>query len=200
MLLLRRPSFLLAFVLLASSAGSVAPASPPPVPSTGSSSDADRLALISFRSLVRSDPSRALAAPWGDPSVPVCRWRGVGCGLRGRRRGRVVELGLGELDLAGTISPALGNLTYLRHLRLPWNRFHGVLPPELGNLHDLQTLNLSYNSIQGRIPPSLSNCSRLVSISLYGNKLSSARCTVSRFSASARIYCQEQYRLASEAL
>ncbi|PVH65836.1 hypothetical protein PAHAL_1G086500 [Panicum hallii] len=169
MLLLRKPSFLLAFVLLASSAGLVVPAASSPVPSTGSSVT-DRLALISFGSLVRGDPSRALAS-WGNLSVPMCRWRGVACGLRGRRRGRVVELGLAELNLVGTISPALGNLTYLRHLRLPWNRFHGVLPPELGNLRDLQTLNLSYNSIQGRIPPSLSNCSRLVSISLYGNKL-----------------------------
>jgi Leucine-rich repeat (LRR) protein len=94
----------------------------------------------------------------------MCRWRGVACGLRGHRRGHVVALDLPELNLTGTISPALGNLTYLRRLNLSSNGFQGILPPELGNIHDLETLQLTYNSISGQIPPSLSNCSHLIEI------------------------------------
>ncbi|GJN19338.1 hypothetical protein PR202_gb06605 [Eleusine coracana subsp. coracana] len=124
---------------------------------------ADHLALMSFKSHIRSDPSRALST-WGNLSLPICQWHGVGCGLSGRRRGRVVALDLAELNLLGTITPALGNLTYLR-------QFHGILPPELGNLHDLETLQINYNSIVGVISPSLSNCSHLTEISVYGNKI-----------------------------
>lgn len=132
--------------------------------------DSDQLALMSFKSLVRSDPLRALAS-WGNMSIPMSRWRGVACGLRGHRRGRVVALDLPELNLTGTITPALGNLTYLRRLNLLSNGFQGILPPELGNIHDLETLQLTYNSISGQIPSSLSNCSHLIEILLNSNNL-----------------------------
>jgi hypothetical protein len=82
----------------------------------------------------------------------------------------VVALNLTSLNLVGTITTVLGNLTYLRLLDLSLNHFHGVMPPELGNLRDLETLVLGHNSIQGYIPPSLMNCSHLV-ISLYGNMI-----------------------------
>ncbi|CAL5003771.1 unnamed protein product [Urochloa decumbens] len=131
---------------------------------------ADYLALMSFKSFIRGDPTRALS-PWGNLSVPMCYWSGVACGSTGRRLGRVVALDLAELNLLGTITPALGNLTYLRRLNLPWNRFYGILPPELGNLQELKHLNLSLNSMGGQIPQSLSNCSHLVNISLNDNML-----------------------------
>ncbi|KAF8749626.1 hypothetical protein HU200_012644 [Digitaria exilis] len=101
----------------------------------------------------------------------MCNWHGVVCGLRGHRRGRVVALDLAELNLLGTIAPALGNLTHLRWLHLPWNRFHGILPSQLGNLQELTHLDLSLNSIGGQIPLSLSNCSCLVNILLHDNNL-----------------------------
>jgi hypothetical protein len=132
------------------------------------SNHADYLALMSFKSFIRSDPSRVLSS-WGNLSVPVCHWHGVACGLKGSRLGRVVELNLGELNLLGTITPALGNLTYLRRLDLPRNCFYGILPPELSNLQELTHLNLSLNYIGGLIPVSLSNCSHLVNISLNDN-------------------------------
>ncbi|TVU33049.1 hypothetical protein EJB05_24830, partial [Eragrostis curvula] len=140
---------------------------------------ADQLALKSLESRITSDPTQALAS-WGNISIPMCQWRGVACGSKGWRRGRVVGLDLGQLNLVGTITPALGNLTYLRRLNLPRNRFHGTLPQELGNLHDLETLKLSYNSLQGQIPSSLANCSHLVEISLNSNNLQG--CIPSEFS------------------
>ncbi|GJM90596.1 hypothetical protein PR202_ga06895 [Eleusine coracana subsp. coracana] len=169
MVLLLLEYLLLAFIFLSCPATYMTHAS---LASRGPSTPniVDQLALMSFKSRIRSDPSRALAT-WGNLSLPICRWRGVACGLRGRSRGRVVALDLAELNLLGTITPALGNLTHLRQLDLSSNRFHGILPPELGNLHDLEILYLYYNSIDGQIPPSLSNCSNLIGFSVYHNKL-----------------------------
>ncbi|XP_051194444.1 receptor kinase-like protein Xa21 [Lolium perenne] len=140
---------------------------------------ADRHALLSFRSLIMGDPSRALAS-WTSTTAtitnissapPPCQWRGVSCGTRGRRRGRVVALDLPGLGLLGTLSPALANLTCLTRLHLPGNRLHGALPPELGRLRDLRHLNLSRNSIQGPLPPPLSGCRQLRYLLLNTNKL-----------------------------
>ncbi|CAL4889180.1 unnamed protein product [Urochloa decumbens] len=137
---------------------------------TATANTTDHLALMSFKSLIKSDPSQALAS-WGNKSIPMCQWHGVTCGILGHRRGRVVALDLAELNLLGTISPSVSNLTYLRQLSLRTNRLYGVLPTELGHLHELEHLSLSYNFIEGQIPVSLSNCSRIKKISLYSNKL-----------------------------
>jgi len=133
------------------------------------SNTTDHGALMSFKSHVSMDPSGALVQ-WGNLSVPMCQWPCVACGLKGRL-GRVVALNLTSLNLVGTITTALGNLTYLRLLDLSLIHFHGIMQPELGNLRDLETLVLGQNSIQRYIPPSLMNCSHLVIISLYGNMI-----------------------------
>ncbi|XBI42691.1 hypothetical protein VPH35_107547 [Triticum aestivum] len=163
---------LLAIIFLACSAGSATSMAPASLSTfeTSTSNTTDHLALMSFNSFITSDPSQALAS-WGTDnlSVPLCRWRDVTCGMRGRRRARVVALDLPELGLHGTVAPELGNLTYLRRLHLPGNNLHGVLPPELGGLPDLSHLNLSDNSFQGRIPASLSNCTRLERLMLFNN-------------------------------
>jgi Leucine-rich repeat (LRR) protein len=131
---------------------------------------ADHLALMAFKSHVTSDPLQAMVS-WGNQSIPMCQWNGVECGLRGRRHGRVVALDLTDLNLVGTITPALGNLTYLKRLHLYNNRLQGSLPAELGDLQELTDLNLRHNSIEGQIPASLSNCRRIKKIWLYDNNL-----------------------------
>jgi len=158
-MVLLRELLLLTFVLLACSPCYVS-----------TSNTTDHGALMSFKSHVSMDPSGALVQ-WGNLSVPMCQWPGVACGLKGSRLGRVVALNLTNLNLVGTITTALGNLTYLRLLDLSLNHFHGIMQPELGNLRDLETLVLGHNSIQRYIPPSLMNCSHLVIISLYGNMI-----------------------------
>uniref|UniRef100_A0A0E0JXB5 Receptor kinase-like protein Xa21 n=1 Tax=Oryza punctata TaxID=4537 RepID=A0A0E0JXB5_ORYPU len=163
--------FLLAVVFVAH-ASPVASRLPLPA-ATGDVSDSDRLALMAFKKLLSGDPSRALAS-WGDvpSSTPTCQWRGVSCGVAGRRRGRVVALDLAGVGIVGEVSPAMGNLTYLRRLHLPENHLHGVLPWQLGRLGELRHLNLSHNSIGGRIPPPLiSGCRYLKNVLLHGNKL-----------------------------
>ncbi|OEL31583.1 putative LRR receptor-like serine/threonine-protein kinase [Dichanthelium oligosanthes] len=111
----------------------------------------------------------------------------MACALKGGRRGRVVELELGELNLLGTVTPALGNLTYLRRLGLSRNRFHGVLPPELeiqqnnfsgvlppdvgSKLPKLTDFLVSQNNFHGVLPSSLCNASMLQEIQTNDNFL-----------------------------
>ncbi|URE16454.1 LRR receptor-like serine threonine-protein kinase [Musa troglodytarum] len=138
-----------------------------------SNENIDRLALLSFKSLV-SDPFRALAS-WNHESLHFCRWRGVTCGNQSHLP-RVAALELESLDLFGKISPSLANFTFLRRLHLADNRLHGPIPQELGLLSHLQRLNLSsnavrvsFNNLGGVIPPSIWNLSSLTILELQSN-------------------------------
>ncbi|XP_073013020.1 uncharacterized protein [Typha latifolia] len=131
----------------------------------------DGLVLLSFKSLL-SDPSRALASWDVHTSSPdFCQWRGVTCGKRGHRRHRVTALVLNSLDLAGSISPSIANLTFLNTLDLSTNQLRGLIPQQLGSLSHLKNFNLSFNSLEGEIPASISNCTNLQSINLNNNNL-----------------------------
>lgn len=98
-------------------------------------------------------------------------WRGVTCGARGQRRDRVTALELPRLNLSGTISPKIANLTFLTRLDLSKNQLHGTVPYELSLLLNLNHLGLSFNTLGGNILPSLSRCSSLRNISLGFNNL-----------------------------
>ncbi|OEL33143.1 hypothetical protein BAE44_0005841 [Dichanthelium oligosanthes] len=63
-------------------------------------------------------------------STSYCSWEGVTCSRR--HRWRVVALDLSSQGLAGTISPAIGNLTFLRSLNLSINTLQGEIPPSIG--------------------------------------------------------------------
>ena len=74
-------------------------------------------------------------------------------------------------DPYGSISPYIGNLTFLRFINLQNNSFYGEIPHEVGHLFRLQTLNLNNNTLEGEIPSSLSNCSNARFINLLWNRL-----------------------------
>ncbi|KAK3156350.1 hypothetical protein QOZ80_2AG0106120 [Eleusine coracana subsp. coracana] len=112
----------------------------------------DYLALLSFKSHISTDTSQALES-WGNRSIPMCQWRGVTCGRRGRRHGRVTAVDLENLGLAGVMPSSVANLTFLGRLHLPKNNFSGAVPSELGHLLYLKLLDLSVNSLDGVIPP-----------------------------------------------
>jgi LRR receptor-like serine/threonine-protein kinase FLS2 len=108
------------------------------------------------------DPSQSLTTTW-KPNVSFCEWTGVICS---RRRQRVVSLNVSSMGLQGTISPLLGNLSFLRILDLSNNSFHGHIPYQLGNLFRLKMLYLSLNQLQGSIPPTLGGCRSLRNLTL----------------------------------
>nr|XP_010917821.2 receptor kinase-like protein Xa21 [Elaeis guineensis] len=141
-----------------------------PAPSIVATRNTDDLqALLSIRSHL--DPSKSLSL-WGseNQTTHYCKWRGVKCGSS-QHPGRVTALDLDSLNLAGQISPDIGNLTLLQRLNLSGNQLQGYIPQELGRLSNLQFLILKDNALEGTIPTSLANCSNLMLLSLDYNKL-----------------------------
>nr|GMC80825.1 probable LRR receptor-like serine/threonine-protein kinase At3g47570 [Ipomoea batatas] len=126
------------------------------------------IALLDFKHWISGDPHGVLLNSWND-SVHHCGWLGVGCG---RRHQRVVELMLPDQGLVGTISPHIGNLTFLKILDLGGNGFYGEIPGEIGGLFRLSYLNLSANSLSGELAAlNLSNCLHLTEIYFFLNAL-----------------------------
>nr|DAD24836.1 TPA_asm: hypothetical protein HUJ06_026300 [Nelumbo nucifera] len=127
----------------------------------------DKEALISFRSSIAADPSNTLSS-WDQNSSP-CNWTGVICN---NSRQRVVGLDLAGLGMTGTITPYLGNLSFLTSIHLQNNQLSGTLPDRIGGLSRLLVLNMSSNLIEGPIPPNISRCKELTVLDLMGNHLS----------------------------
>ncbi|URD97798.1 LRR receptor-like serine threonine-protein kinase [Musa troglodytarum] len=171
---------------------------------------AERSALLRFKGHVSADPA-GLLRRWG-PGPDHCSWPGVGCD----GRSRVVSLNISAKGggfllpcsrsgpfrrscsdprrrLAGTLSSAVGNLSELRVLSLPFHGFDGVIPGEVWGLEHLEVLdlesssfsgslpslfprklrvlNLGSNLLGGEIPPSLSRCVELETLDLSGNQI-----------------------------
>jgi LRR receptor-like serine/threonine-protein kinase FLS2 len=101
------------------------------------------------------------------------------------------------MGLKGTISPNLGNLSFLvildlsfnnfsgqfpfkeicwlrrlKSLRIINNKFFGEIPATLGDLSQLQSLKLAGNNFNGFIPETISNMSSLEILNLYDNNFS----------------------------
>ncbi|XP_058181408.1 probable LRR receptor-like serine/threonine-protein kinase At3g47570 [Rhododendron vialii] len=123
------------------------------------SNKTDLSALLSFKELIAEDPHGSLSS-WNS-SLDLCKWDGVTCS---RKHQRVVVLDLRAKSLRGTMSPFLGNLSFLRSLYLQDNILQGKIPLELNRLFRLQQLNFSSNSLQGEIPTNFSNSLRVISL------------------------------------
>ncbi|KAK3428768.1 hypothetical protein EUGRSUZ_E00237 [Eucalyptus grandis] len=126
----------------------------------------DKLALLAFKTAITTDPFGALNS-WNH-TIDHCRWYGVMCG---RLHRRVTRLDLQALKLSGSISPHIGNLSFLRVLVLVNNSFHHEIPQEVTHLHSLRVLGLSINKLEGKIPRNLSSCAHLIVLGLADNRL-----------------------------
>ncbi|KAL5775180.1 hypothetical protein ACOSP7_012737 [Xanthoceras sorbifolium] len=131
-----------------------------------SSNFTDQSALLSFQSAIRFDPTNpVLGGNW----TLFFYWVGVSCG---RNRQRVTSLNLSDKGLHGTISPHIGNLSFLVSLDLRNNSFYGKLPNEISRLHRLKELLFQFNQLEGNIPPPIHHCRKLQLLSLESNRLS----------------------------
>ncbi|KAL6847919.1 hypothetical protein ACP4OV_022047 [Aristida adscensionis] len=129
----------------------------------------DQAALLSFKAAATSGAYGDTLASWNDSSAQgFCSWEGVACG---RRRRRVVALRLPSHELTGVLSPAIGNLSFLRTLNLSKNGLSGEIPASLGRLRRLHTIDLSSNAFSGELPTNLSSCTSLVTMTLSFNQL-----------------------------
>ncbi|KAL3752618.1 hypothetical protein ACJRO7_000081 [Eucalyptus globulus] len=127
----------------------------------------DRLALLAFKADITGDPFGVLNS-WNN-SIGFCQWYGVTCS---RRHQRVTVLNLPSQGLYGSISPYIGNLSFLREIWLQNNSLHHEIPSQVGQLRHLQFLQLHNNSLVGDIPKNVSACSNLVRLNLQRNQLS----------------------------
>ncbi|CAN1321047.1 Probable LRR receptor-like serine/threonine-protein kinase At3g47570 [Linum perenne] len=124
-------------------------------------------------------------------STHFCQWKGVSCAAT---HARVTALELQSQELSGSISPHIGNLSFLKLLNLEnnnlsgeipasvfnissltdiWfgeNQFQGDLPWNLGfSLPNLESFNVYLNQFTGTIPATLSNASNLFQLQLQDN-------------------------------
>ncbi|CBI17790.3 unnamed protein product, partial [Vitis vinifera] len=144
---------------------------------------------MNFISEIKLDPNNILGSNWTE-AENFCNWVGVSCSSR---RQRVTLLSLGHMGLQGTISPYVGNLSFLVGLDLRNNSFHGLIPESmqhcqklkvislteneftgvipnwLSNLPSLRVLYLGWNNLTGTIPPSLGNLQNLMGINFADN-------------------------------
>ncbi|CAA7061053.1 unnamed protein product [Microthlaspi erraticum] len=125
---------------------------------SGGSHD-DEAALLELKSSF-SDPNGVLSS-WNPDSSNHCSWFGVSC----NSDSRVVSLILRGCDeasrlhfsasspcsskLGGEISPAVGDLSEIRVLSLPFNDLVGQIPKKIRNLEKLEVLDLQGNSFTG---------------------------------------------------
>ncbi|XP_054778362.1 receptor-like protein 43 [Prosopis cineraria] len=126
----------------------------------------DKSTLLGLNSFITSDPYDSLST-WCISSSP-CNWVGVACNTR---HGRVHSLNLGGMDLKGTISKLLGNLSFLVELDLSSNNFYGEIPRELVQLRRLKLLNLSFNDFHGKVPAWIGDLSTMEHLNLRNNGL-----------------------------
>ncbi|KAM4093813.1 hypothetical protein ACB094_06G147200 [Castanea mollissima] len=138
----------------------------PTITAAAPTNETDHFALLKFKESVPQDPYNIFSS-WND-SMHFCNWLGVKCG---HRHQRVTVLDLQGHKLRGTLSPYIGNLSFLRSIILQNNSFYGKIPQEIGHLFRLQGLYLNNNTVEGEIPSSLSNCSNLKFLDLGVNKL-----------------------------
>jgi Leucine-rich repeat (LRR) protein len=135
----------------------------------------DEAALLAFKAAAigaggsaHGDPLASWNGSGDTGGGGFCGWEGVRCG---RRHRRVVALSLPSLGLTGTLSTAVGNLTFLRTLNLSSNWFLGTIPTSICSLVRLQELDLSYNMFDGALPANLSSCVSLLFLRLNSNQL-----------------------------
>ncbi|CAN6200846.1 unnamed protein product [Urochloa humidicola] len=133
---------------------------------TAAAAQTDGDALLAIKAAM-SDPTGALRS-WNGTAAHFCRWPGVSCA---GASGRVTSLNLPERSLTGTLSPAVGNLTYLESLNLTRNGISGSVPASLGRLRRLSYLSLCDNAFSGEVPGELRNCSGLAAAYLNNNRL-----------------------------
>ncbi|KAE8654977.1 hypothetical protein F3Y22_tig00117034pilonHSYRG00357 [Hibiscus syriacus] len=145
------------------------------------------LALLSFHQSLEGDTGSYLIN-WNSSDPNPCSWHGVSC-----RNQKVHALVVPNMGLSGYLSPALANLSSIRHVNLKNNSFRGTLPTmlfsatrlkslelsgnllygplptEVGILKNLQTLDISQNSFNGTVPSSIVQCKRLTTLVLSQN-------------------------------
>ncbi|OAY78238.1 putative LRR receptor-like serine/threonine-protein kinase [Ananas comosus] len=128
-------------------------------------SDSQRDALFDMKLSLNASDNQL--PNWKQNQVSPCTWNFVTCS------GNVVtEVTLASFGFTGTLSPRIGDLTYLQVLSLQNNNITGGIPKEFGNLLSLTELSLENNRLTGQIPTSLGDLPKLQILDLSKNNFS----------------------------
>ncbi|EYU40965.1 hypothetical protein MIMGU_mgv1a024855mg [Erythranthe guttata] len=135
------------------------------------SNKTDLLSLLALKEAINVDPNGALNS-W-NRTTNFCTWNGVTCGRR--HPSRVIAINLDSQGLIGSLSPHIGNISFLGAIDLQNNSFSGRIPREIGLLKRLEFIEFSNNSFTGRImPENITQWKNLVYLNLIDNNLSGA--------------------------
>ncbi|XP_038984822.1 LRR receptor kinase SERK2-like isoform X2 [Phoenix dactylifera] len=104
---------------------------------------------------------------WSQNQVSPCAWMYINCD-----GDDVVQISFPSIGFTGTLSPRIGELSYLKGLSFPGNNITGKIPEEFGNLSRLTILNLENNHLSGEIPKTLGKLTKLENLILSQNDLS----------------------------
>ncbi|OEL20242.1 putative leucine-rich repeat receptor-like protein kinase [Dichanthelium oligosanthes] len=126
----------------------------------------DASALNSLKNQWTNFPSSWSSATATDPCDGG--WDGVMCS-----NGRVTSLRLSSVNIQGTLSNSIGQLSQLVFLDLSFNiGLGGTMPASIGSLSQLSILILIGCSFTGSIPQELGNLQQLSFLALNSNKFS----------------------------
>ncbi|XP_074311176.1 putative LRR receptor-like serine/threonine-protein kinase At1g06840 [Silene latifolia] len=108
----------------------------------------------------------------GDPCTS--NWTGIVCYNRTLDDGylHVQELELLNLNLSGSLSPEIGNLSYLKILDFMWNKISGSIPKEIGNIKTLELFLVNGNQLTGPLPEEMGYLPNLNRIQIDQNYIS----------------------------
>ncbi|OMO69047.1 hypothetical protein CCACVL1_19668 [Corchorus capsularis] len=133
----------------------------------------DLSALSAIKDSLTDIPGSRFFSSWDFAAPDPCStFAGVTCSFNNRVV--ILSLGTGFSDspgLAGSLSPALYNLTELTQLILFPGLVTGPIPPQLGSLTKLRVISLTNNRLTGPIPTSISALPYLHTLDLSSNRL-----------------------------
>ncbi|XP_022682470.1 probable leucine-rich repeat receptor-like protein kinase At5g49770 [Setaria italica] len=126
--------------------------------------DTDPQDVAALQSLMRGWQN--FPSSWKASNDPCgAQWDGITC-----NNGRVTSMRLSSINLQGTLSNSIGQLSELVYLDLSSNSgLSGPLPTSIGNLKQLTTLILVGCSFTGGIPQELGNLVQLSFLALNSN-------------------------------
>ncbi|KAJ0089283.1 hypothetical protein Patl1_31608 [Pistacia atlantica] len=112
---------------------------------------------------------------WNEGDPCQSNWTGVLCSDTINETDgylHVQDLHLLNMNLSGSLSPELGQLSRLRILNFMWNDLTGSIPKEIGNISSLLLLLLNGNRLSGSLPEELGKLSNLNRLQVDENNIS----------------------------